>query len=58
LSYDIKRQEKERARTIEVLELDELYSKYYDIKKKKNEQKGSKYGLLLTESEVKLLHIK
>ena len=40
--------------------MDELYSYYCDIRKerKKNEEKESKYGLLLTETEIKLLHIK
>ena len=45
---------------IDILEMDELYSYYCDIRKerKKNEEKESKYGLLLTETEIKLLHIK
>lgn len=47
---------KTKTKTIEVLELDELYSKYYDFKK--NEWKESKYGLLLIEEEIKLLHLK
>ena len=39
--------------------MDELYSYYCDIRKerKKNEEKESKYGLLLTETEIKLLCI-
>lgn len=47
---------KDRPKTIEVLEMDELYSKYYDYKK--NEQKELKYGLLLIENEIKLLHLR
>ena len=45
---------------IDILEMDELYSYYCDIRKerKKDEEKESKYGLLLTETEIKLLHIK
>ena len=45
---------------IDILEMDETYSYYCDIRKerKKNEEKESKYGLLLTETEIKLLHIK
>ena len=42
--------------TIEVLEIDELYSYLYDLKK--NEKFTSKYGLLLTEEKMKLLHLK
>lgn len=45
-----------KPKTIEILELDELYTYFYDIKK--NNEKTSKYGLLLTETEIKLLHIK
>ncbi|GMO65704.1 MAG: hypothetical protein Ta2D_11920 [Rickettsiales bacterium] len=56
LNYDISRQEKDKPRTIEIVELDELYSYYYDYKKK--DENKSKYGLLLTETEIKLLHIK
>ena len=41
---------------IDILEMDELWSYYYDLKK--NEEKESKYGLLLTETEIKLLHLK
>ena len=47
---------KVKRKTIEVLEMDELWSYYYDLKK--NEEKESKYGLLLTETEIKLLHLK
>jgi transposase-like protein len=56
LSYDINREEKEKPRTINILELDELYSYFYDIKK--NEKNISKYGLLLIGTEIKLLHLK
>ena len=42
--------------TIEVLEIDELYSYLYDLKK--NKKFISKYGLLLTEEKMKLLHLK
>mgnify|MGYP004676986631 CR=1 FL=1 len=45
-----------KPKTIEVLELDELYTYFYDLKK--NKEKMSKYGLLLTETEIKLFHIK
>jgi transposase-like protein len=48
--------DKIKSHTIEILEMDELYSKYYDSKK--NEQKESKYGLLLIDNEIKLLHLK
>jgi hypothetical protein len=55
LSYDIdNKREKEKPRTINILELDELYSYFYDIKKKNM----SKYGLLLIGIEIKLLHLK
>ena len=45
---------------IDILEMDETYSYYCDIRKerKKNKDTESKYGLLLTETEIKLLHIK
>ena len=45
-----------KPKTIGILELDELYTYFYDIKK--NSEKMSKYGLLLIDSEIKLLHIK
>ena len=45
-----------KKKKIDILEMDELWSYYYDLKK--NEEKESKYGLLLTETEIKLLHIK
>ena len=57
LNYDInliEQKNKEKPKSIEVLEMDELYSKYYDLKK--NEE--LKYGLLLTETGIKLLHLK
>ena len=49
-----------KKKKIDILEMDELYSYYYDIRKerKKNKDTESKYGLLLTETEIKLLHIK
>jgi hypothetical protein len=56
LSYDLDRKEKEKPRTINILELDELYSYFYDLKK--NEKNMSKYGLLLIGTEIKLLHLK
>ena len=57
LNYDIKRSDKkEKPRTIEIIELDELYTYFYDLKKKK--EKMSKYGLLLIDNEIKLFHIK
>ena len=48
-----------KKKKIDILEMDELYSYYCDIRKerKKNEEKESKYGLLLTETEIKLLCI-
>ena len=45
-----------RKNKIDILEMDELWSYYYDLKKK--EEKESKYGLLLIGTEIKLLHIK
>ena len=51
-----KEKKKEKSKTIEVLEMDELYSKYYDLKK--NEWNTLKYGLLLIGEEIKLLHLK
>ena len=45
-----------KKKTIDILEMDELWSYYYDLKKK--EEKESKYGLLLIGTEIKLLHIK
>ncbi|HSQ97383.1 MAG TPA: hypothetical protein VLL98_01545 [Rickettsiales bacterium] len=61
LQFDVninkdKIQKEEKPKTIEILELDELYTWFYNIKK--NEEKKSKYGLLLTETEIKLFHIK
>ena len=48
---------KPKPKTIDILELDELYSYCYDLKK--NEKKReSKYGLLLIGTEIKLLHLK
>lgn len=43
----------DKPKKIEILEMDELYSKYYDSKK--NEQKELKYGLLLIDNQIKLL---
>jgi transposase-like protein len=51
-----KNKNKEKPQTIEILEMDELYSKYYDSKK--NKQSESRYGLLLIDNEIKLLHLK
>ena len=45
-----------KPKTIEILELDELYTYFYDIKK--NKERISKYGLLLIDNKIKLLHIK
>lgn len=57
LQVDIEKiKEKEKSQTIEIIEMDELYSKYYDLKK--NKQKESKYGLLLIDDQIKLLHLK
>lgn len=42
-------------KTIEILELDELYTYYYDSKK--NSKNSSSYGLLLTETDIKLIHL-
>ncbi|MDR2760863.1 MAG: hypothetical protein LBB09_03390 [Rickettsiales bacterium] len=55
MQYDLNRQEKEKPRTINMLELDELYSYFYDLKK--NEKNILRYGLLLIGTEVKLLHL-
>ena len=55
-SNDIITANRNKPKTIEVLELDELYTYFYDLKK--NKEKMSKYGLLLTETEIKLFHIK
>jgi hypothetical protein len=35
LSYDLSQREKEKPKTIEILELDELYAYFYDLKKHK-----------------------
>ena len=45
--------------TINILEMDELWTYYMDKDKEtgKNVKKNSKYGLLLTETEIKLLHL-
>jgi transposase-like protein len=48
-------QDEEPAKIIEMLELDEMYSYYYDLKK--NAEKKLKFGLQLTEIEVQLLRI-
>lgn len=61
LNYDIHRQKQSNQinkppETIEVLELDELWSYFYDIKK--NERNISRYGLLLIGTKIKLLHIR
>jgi transposase-like protein len=55
LSYDLDRKKKEKPKTINILELDELYSYFYDLKK--NEKNMSKYGLLLIGTDVRLLHL-
>jgi transposase-like protein len=54
LSYDLAG--KEKPRTIETLEIGEFYNYFYDLEK--NKKNRSEYGLLLTEAEVKLLHLK
>ena len=51
-----KDKDKNISKKIDILEMDELWSYYYDLKKK--EEKESKYGLLLIGTEIKLLHIK
>ena len=51
-----KDKDKNISKKIDILEMDELWSYYYDIKKK--EEKESKYGLLLIGEEIKLLHLK
>jgi transposase-like protein len=61
LQYDIARikednQVNKPPETIPILELDELWSYFYDLKK--NEKNISKYGLLLIGTTIKLLHIK
>jgi transposase-like protein len=61
LNYDIHRQKQSNQinkppETIEVLELDELRSYFYNLKK--NEENISKYGLLLIGTKTKLLHIR
>ena len=45
--------------TINILEMDELWTYCMDKDKEtgKNVKKNSKYGLLLTETEIKLLHL-
>ena len=55
-----KDKDKNIQKKIDILEMDETYSYYCDIRKerKKNKDTESKYGLLLTETEIKLLHIK
>ena len=56
LQLDIdKNNKKQKPKTIEILELDELYTYFYNLKK--NKEKNAKYGLLLIETEVKLLHL-
>jgi transposase-like protein len=61
LRWDINRMKEDNQKnkppeTIEILELDELYTWYWDLKK--NENFTSKYGLPLTEEKVKLSHSK
>lgn len=48
--------ENNKPKTIEIIELDELYTYFYDIKK--NKENIVKYGLLLIDNTIKLLHIK
>jgi transposase-like protein len=55
MRFDLARKEKEKPRTINILELDELYSYFYDIKK--NKKNILKYGLLLIGTEIKLLRL-
>lgn len=49
-----------KKQTINILEMDELWSYYTDKDKETNKKikKNLKYGLLLTETEIKLLHLK
>ena len=44
-----------KPKTIKVVEMDELYTYVYNLKK--NKKNMLKYGLLLIETEVKLFHI-
>jgi hypothetical protein len=56
LSFDVSSREREKPRTIEIVELDELYSSFYDLKK--NEGNRLNYGLLLIGEEMKLLRLR
>ena len=64
LKIDVKKNKEEeelkrnkgKSKTYNLIEIDELFTYFYDLKK--NEENMSKYGLLLTEEQVKLLHIK
>ena len=56
LKNDLKEEKKnKKPKTIEVLEIDELYSYLYDLKK--NKRFMSKYGLLWVEKKIKLLRL-
>ena len=55
LNQDLKKDKKEKPRTIKIIEMDELYTYVYNLKK--NEKNMPKYGLLLIEKEIKLLHL-
>ena len=56
LKNDLEEEKKnKKPETIEVLEIDELYSYLYDFKK--NKRFMSKYGLLWIEEKIKLLRL-
>ena len=56
LKNDLEEEKKnKKPETIEVLEIDELYSYLYDLKK--NKRFMSKYGLLWVEEKIKLLRL-
>ena len=56
LKNDLEEEKKDKKpETIEVLEIDELYSYLYDFKK--NKRFMSKYGLLWIEEKIKLLRL-
>ena len=59
LQEEIKEREKnKKPKTIEVLEMDELFVKKNTKLQKQKDTAIKEYGLLLTETEVKLLHLK
>ena len=56
LKNDLEEEKKDKKpETIEILEIDELYSYLYDFKK--NKRFMSKYGLLWIEEKIKLLRL-